>query len=139
MSSGKEKRAGRRRSNSRLSLTRFAWAMVAVALLIGVPAAITGNESIFIWLDVGFCLVLAAVLFIIGVKGCRSHPGRRVPTVQWGNARDTFIVLAAVVAVLSPAVKFFVDLGEAVLGPVARQERECKAAPYVPPAKAPRS
>lgn len=126
------------RSRSRLRLMRFARALVAVALLIGVPSAITGNESALIWLDVGFCLVLAVVLFVVGLKGCQPRPGRDAPAANRGRTRDTLLILAAVVAVLSPAVRFIADLGEAVL-PVAHQERECKAAPVKPPAEASRS
>lgn len=117
---------------------RFARALVVVALLLGVPSAITGNESAFIWLDVGFCLVLAVILFVVGARGCWPRPERDSPAAQRGRTRDTLLILAAVVAVLSPAAKFVADLGEAVL-PVAHQERECKAAPVEPPAKAPHS
>jgi len=130
--------APRARSRSRLRLMRFARALVAVALLLGVPSAITGNESAFIWLDVGFCLVLAVVLFVLGVKGCGPHPERDAAAATRGRTRDTLLILAAVVAVLSPAAKFIADLGEAVL-PVAQRERECKAVPVEPPSEAPRS
>jgi hypothetical protein len=116
---------------------RFARALVAVALLLGVPSAIAGNESALIWLDVGFCLVLAVVFFVIGVKGCGPNPGRDTATAR-GRTRDKLLILAAVVAVLSPAAKFIADLGETVL-PVSQRERECKAAPVEPPAQAPRS
>jgi hypothetical protein len=113
---------------------RFARALVIVALLLGVPSAIIGNESALIWLDVGFCLVLAVILFVLGVKGCPPHPGRGAPAAPRGRTRDRLLILAAVVAVLSPAAKFIADLGEAVL-PVAHKERECKAAPVEPPSE----
>jgi hypothetical protein len=117
---------------------RFARALVAIALLLGVPSAVTGNESAVIWLDVGFCLVLAVVFFVIGVKGCGPHPERDAAAATRGRTRDTLLILAAVVAVLSPAAKFIADLGEAVL-PVAQKERECRAAPVEPPSGTHRS
>lgn len=141
--SEQKKNTPQQRSRSRLSLTRFAWGMVAVALLLGMPAAITGIDSIFIWLDVGFCLCLATVLFIIGLKGCRSHP-RGDPAVQLGGSdqhrwRDTAIVLAAVIAIFSPVVTLAVEVSRPGLGPIVKEGIECKAQPYVPPAEAPRS
>jgi len=137
MTAGERRYSSRDRSRSRLGLVRFAWVMIAVALFLGVSSIITGSESIYPWANVSFCLLVAAVFFVIGVRES-SDAGRGMAATRSGRTRDTLLVLAAVVAVLSPAVKFVVDLGEAVL-PVAHQDGECKAAPVEPPSEAPRS
>jgi len=46
------------------------------------------------------------------------------------------VIAAAVITVLSPAVKLAVEVGESALGtPAAREERECQ--PVRPPAREP--
>lgn len=123
---------GDRRPHSRFRLTLigFAGLMLGAAVAIGLPAAISGSESTFLWLAAGACLVLAAALLLIGLKGCQSRG--RSPTVQLRSPsphrwRDTALVLAALVTILSPAIKLAIDVADARLRPVARQERECRA------------
>lgn len=135
MSGGEDKPGPKARSRARLGLTMFAGLMVVAAVLIGAPAAATGSDSILLWLDVGFCLVLAAVLFVIGLKGCRSRPDRERPAVQLRRSRDLALVLAAVVAILGPALQGVVDIGRSLFGPLA-QEQVCPAPPE-PPADVP--
>jgi hypothetical protein len=117
-------------SRSRLTLSRFAGVMVGAALLLGVPAAIAGIDSAFIWLDVAVCLALASIFFLLGLKAEQSHPSRR-PAVQLQRSsphrwRDTALVLSAVITIFSPAIKFAVELGGAALGRPVAKERECK-------------
>lgn len=117
-------------SRFRLTLSRFAWVMVAAALLLGVPAAIAGNDSAFIWLYVGVCLALGTAFFLFSLKGERDQPGRR-PVVQLRRSsphrwRDTALVLSAVITIFSPAIKFAVELGGAALGRPLAKERECQ-------------
>jgi hypothetical protein len=107
--------------------------MLGTALLLGVPAAVTGNGSTFIWVDVGVCLVLAAVLFLVGTGDAApqyGHPHRGRPReVNPHRWRDTALVLAAVITIFSPVVTFFVELGGAAIGPVAGEQRECRTVP----------
>lgn len=110
--------------------------MLATALLFAVFAALTGHDSTFIWLDVGVCLVLAAVLFLAGSGSYSpqyrplSRGGtREVNPHRW---RDTVLILSAVITIFSPAVKFLVELGGAALPPAVGEERECT--PAAPPA-----
>jgi hypothetical protein len=108
--------------------------MVLTALLLGIPAAISGGGSTFIWLDVGVCLVLAAVLFLVGVRGYALRPepppgGRREAGGNPHRWRDTALVLSAVITIVSPAVKFLVELGGTALEPTAAEQRECTPAP----------
>ena len=130
MSSNDDKPKPSRRSRKRLSITRFAWGMVGVGTLLAVLAGVTGSDSAFLWIDVGVCILIGVILFLVGLIGCRSRPGGDAPTVQLG--RTAFIV-AAVVAVFAPAVKALVEIGE--LGQIAQKERECKAPPVAPPAE----
>ncbi|HEX6455524.1 MAG TPA: hypothetical protein VF009_03280, partial [Solirubrobacterales bacterium] len=62
----------------------------------------------------------------------------RILTTTLSAARAAFgaaMIAAAVITVLSPAVKFVVEVGERALdGPTVRSEREC--APSTPPADA---
>ncbi|MGN6663208.1 MAG: hypothetical protein ACTHK6_03200 [Solirubrobacterales bacterium] len=102
--------------------------MGVIALVLGTLAILTGNAgSIFVWVDVGLCLLLAVIFFVIGLKGCRSRPGRGAPTV--GLVKTAFYV-SAVIAIFGPGVKALAELGEGgQRGPIVIQPRECKAAP----------
>lgn len=126
-----------RRSRSRVSITAFAWGMILVALILGGLGFLTGNgDSAFIWMDVGLCLLVAVVFFVIGLWGCRSHPDRGAPTVALAT---TAFVVSAVIAIFAPAVKAIVELAEGGEDPPIVIEGECKADPSVPPAGAPPS
>jgi len=115
--------------------------MLGTALLLGVPAAVTGHGSTFIWVDVGVCLVLAAVLFLVGTgeappqydRPRRGRP-REVNPHRW---RDTALVLSAVITILSPVVKLMAEVGERALDAPTAQERRCT--PGVRPAEDPPS
>jgi hypothetical protein len=142
MGRGKGRRRNTRAPRPHLPLRRFAWAMLAVALLLGIPSALAGNESIFIWVDVGLCLLLAGALFLVGVRGEDAPPPARRPGGRAGGHdphrwRNTALVASAVITILSPAVKLFVEVGERALKATAAEQRECKAA--WPPAKDPPS
>jgi len=113
------------------TLSRFAWVMVGAAFLFGVPAALTGNDSAFIWVDVGVCLALATTFFLLGLNAehaqagsRRAAPRRRSNPHRW---RDTALILSAAITIFSPAIKFAVELGGAALGRPLAKERECKA------------
>ena len=107
--------------------------MLGTALLFG---ALTGHDSIFVWLDVAICLILSAVLFLAGsgtyAPQYRYSPrggAREVNPHRW---RDTALVLSAVITIFAPAVKVLAELSVAALPRGVGEERECT--PAEPPA-----
>jgi uncharacterized membrane protein len=103
--------------------------MVAVGVLLGLAGIFRGSDSAFLWIDVGICLMAGVLLFLIGLIDCRAGLGREAATVQIAR---TFIALAAVVAVLAPALDGLVELVR--FGPSGTLERECEWTPREPPA-----
>jgi ABC-type Fe3+ transport system permease subunit len=106
--------------------------MLATALLFAVLGGLAGHDSTFIWLDVGVCLILAAILFLAGSSSYSAQysrsPRGRAREVNPHRWRDTALILSAVITIFSPAVKFLVELSGAALPPAVGQERECSPA-----------
>jgi hypothetical protein len=124
MGSGKG-RPRSHRPSPRLTLRRFAWALVATALVVGVPAALSGGGSTLLWLDFGLCIALASLLFLVASherRGAGPAPAGRGDPYRW---RDTALVVSALVTILSPVVKLAVDVAARPLRTITVKERSC--------------
>ncbi|HEX3734599.1 MAG TPA: hypothetical protein VHU86_05525 [Solirubrobacterales bacterium] len=129
--SAKRKRPDGVKRSGRLTLTTLGGSVLAVGVLLAAVAAIAHLDSTFIWVDVALCLVLAAILLLLGIKscepGCWSSPIHVRDSDDPNRWRNTALVLAALIAIFSPVVKVAVGVGTTVFGPVATGESECKA------------